>query len=92
MPDTRTCGICERPVDNRGQIIVRCGDGKDRIMDCPSRDHDATRRRRVGISIVGGWPVFRVSDLDNPNPDGEEVQRICTAFQVALDLIDGRGA
>lgn len=90
MPDPKTCDICERPLDNRGQIIIRCEDGKDRIIKCPSRCH--VERRHVGISVDHGWPVFRVSYLEDPDPDGEEVQRICTAFQAALDLIDGKGA
>lgn len=91
------CETCNGLPGKRGQIIVRGEDGKDRIVDCPDSVHEArddSRRRLVGISVDirygHKWPVFRVSDLGDANPDGAEVQSICSAFQKALDLLDGR--
>ena len=50
-------------------------------------------RRVVGVSVDGrGWPVFRVSVLEDSSPDGPEVQLLAETFQKALDDLDRPGA
>lgn len=54
-----------------------------------TRPTESPKGRVVGVDLDDrGWPVFRVSELEDARPAGAEVQGIAVAFQVALDELD----
>lgn len=60
------------------------------------QEKTAVRRRRIGVSVDRNygqkWPVFRVNELEDADPDGPEVQELVQVFQAALDNHDQKVA